>query len=445
MSVHSFLLHCGAVLVVAAYLTGGIPQRVHAQAPPAPSSTPQGSGPVAAVKASGSKRFAEADVVKASGLAPGDVVTRDDIQAAADRLSGLGWFKNLQYRFKSGPEGVTIEFTLEDAPTVRAYFDNFPWFSEEQIAQALRGALGLFDGTAPQAGTALDEMKQALEKLAASRGIRGEVEINLLAAPGEGGMVQQSRLAGPPVTVSSLDFSDPSLRDNNRLRDRIADIVGKPYSRFAIEMFAFEQVRPIYLTRGNLRVRFGIPETQFSGDPRKPMPDSVMVRLPVEAGPAYRWGGVAWSGISVFDASSLDRLAGLNPGDPADGNKIQAAWDAVTREYGRRGYIEMKMDPQDTYDEAAHKVSYRVAIVEGPQYRVGQIVITGLSLAAERQSQAPWRLPRGEVIDQQCFDDFLATGIKKPFENTPVHFETIGHLLRTNRETKLVDVMLDFQ
>jgi outer membrane protein assembly factor BamA len=430
-------------VLLAAGLCGVLPQRAWAQADK--TSSQSGSGTVAEVKASGSKRFSEAEVVKASGIAPGATVTREDIQAAADRLSALGWFNELHYRFKTAREGVTIEFTMQDAPTVRAYFDNFPWFSEEQIAKALRDALGLYDGSAPEAGTAIDTMKETLEKLAASRGLRGQVEASLVAAPGEGGMVQQFRLAGPAVSVTSLDFTDPSLRDDKRLHDRISDIVGKPYSRFTIEMFAFEQVRPIYLSRGNLRVHFGVPETQFAGDPRKPMPDSVMVRLPIVAGPVFRWSGAKWSGNSMLDGAELDRLTGLTPGDPADGNRIQAAWDRISREYGRRGYIEMKMDPQGAFDEAASKVSYRVAISEGAQYRVGQIVITGLSVSAERQLLASWRLPRGEIFDQQYFEDFLATGIKKIFEDTPVHYATVGHLLRTNQETRLVDVLLDIQ
>jgi outer membrane protein assembly factor BamA len=258
-------------------------------------------------------------------------------------------------------------------------------------------------------------------------------------------LMLQFHLNGPLVKVAGVEFSDPLARGGKQIAERLSDIVGKPYSRYTVDLFAYEYVRPAYLLKGFLRVRFAAPEARFAGDPRQALPDAVTVRLTIETGPLYKWGGITWSGNTAFDAASLDQMTGLTVGDPADGNKIQAAWDHLETEYGKRGYIDVKIDPQPAFDEAAAKVSYRVKIAEGIQYRVGQMVITGLSLAAERQLLAAWGLPRGEIFNKPYFDDFWAIRARKVFENTVVHFETVGHLLRPNPETKLVDVLLDFQ
>lgn len=403
------------------------------------------SAKVVSVTVSGSKRFSPTDLAKASGIELGNLVTREDIQTGADRLGALGWFKNVQYKFNTTRDGVKIEFTLEDAPVVPVTFDNFPWFTEQELGQAIRSEAGLFDGTAPEAGDALDKMKLGLQKLVTGHGLRGEVESTPLAAPGESGMVQQFHLNGPLVKVAGVEFSDPLARNDKHVAERLSDIVGKPYSRYTLDLFAYEYVRPAYYSKGFLRVRFTAPETHLTGDPRQASADAVTVRLMIEPGPSYQWGGVAWSGNAAFDAPSLDQMTGLTAGDPADGNKIQAAWDRLETEYGKRGYLEVKIDPQPAFDAAASKVSYRVKITEGIQYRVGQMVITGLSLAAERQLLAAWGMPRGEIFNKKYYDDFVASGARKLFENSPVHFETVGHLLRPNPETKLVDVLLDFQ
>jgi outer membrane protein assembly factor BamA len=430
--------------LAALFLACVAPAFLHAQQPPV-ASAPPGSARVASLSVTGSKKFSSETIAKLCGVEPGALVTREDIQALADRLAGLGWFNNVQYKFNTKREGVQIEFTLEDAPAVPAAFDDFPWFTDQELAETIRAETGLFDGTAPEGGEALDKMKQALQKFVAAHGIRGEVESTLLAAPGESGMIQQFRLNGPLVKVGAVEFSDPLPRNDRRITERMPDMIGKPYSRLALELFAYEQVRPVYLSKGFLRVHFGAPETRFTGDPKQTSSETVAVRLAIETGPLYKWDGVTWSGNSAFNSALLSEIVGLSPGDPADGVRIEGAWNRIATEYGKRGYIDAKIDPQPVFDEAASKAAYRVAITEGIQYRVGQMVITGLSLAAERQLLAAWALPRGEVFNKQYFDDFVATGARKIFENSVVHFERVGHLLQPHPDTKLVDILLDFQ
>lgn len=439
-----FRRRLGRAFVATIWVATLLASPLGAQLPPSPAPA-SGSAKVVTVKASGSKKFTSGDIARLGGIAPGSVVTREDIQASADRLGGLGWFNNVQYKFNTTRDGVEIEFTVEDAAAVPVTFDNFPWFTDQELGEAIRAEAGFFDGTAPDGGDGVDNMKSALQKLCAARGIRGDVTATLLAAPGEAGMVQQFHLNGPLTRVGAVEFSDPQLRAEKHVAERLTDVVGKPYSRFALDLFAYEYVRPIYLSQGYLRVRFAPVEARFAGDRKQPVADSVVAKVTVETGPVYKWAGAAWSGNAAFDDASLNKMVGLSPGDAADGNKIEAAWGRLENEYGKRGYIEAKVERQAAFDEAAAKVSYRVAITEGIQYRVGQMVITGLSLAGERQLLAAWALPRGEVFNKQYYEDFVASGARKIFENSAVHFETVGHLLRPNPETKLVDILLDFQ
>ena len=409
----------------------------------------QDAGPstsrVESVKFEGSKRFDADDLARSIGLARGAVVSRQDIQAAADRLLKLGWFSQVQYRFDSSVKGVSIQFTIQEAPSHPLWFDNFPWFTDAEIAGAIRATGVPFDGTAPEGGTVLDTFREALAGLLKAKNIPGEVEGELVQAPESEGMVERFRVTGADVTVLSLVFSDALAQNDLRLKEVLNTIVGKQYSRYALAIFEIEHVRPAYTSKGYLRVRFGEPVAQFIGDPTKPLSKEISVQLPIEPGVQYRWGGVAWSGQLALDESALNGLLGFAPAEPVDDLKLQAGWNAITREYAKRGYLEAKIDPAAQYSDAEGRVSYTARVAEGIQYRMGQLVLTGLSLTAERQLLSNWKIARGDVFNNTYFEDFLNGGAGKIFKDTPVHFQHIGHLLRPNPQTKTVDVLLDFQ
>lgn len=410
-----------------------------------PQQNPSATGKLAAIKVTGSHRYRGADIAAASGLHVGDSVTREEIDAAANRLLQLGPFTSAYYQFTSSAEGLHLEFQLEDASAVPVSFDNFPWFTDAELTDRIKQAVTLFDGTAPEQGTILDTMTQALQKLLTARGIHATVERTLIAQPASDQMMQQFRVEGASLRIQAVQFGDALASQSSRLQDRLSEIVGKPYSRFAVELFAHEQVRPLYLERGHLRARIGEPTVRFSGEPNRPLPDSVIVIVPIDPGPAYRWGGVTWSGNEVFNSVALDEFVGLKRDEAANGVKIAGAYLHVRDEYGRRGYLDVKLDPKPLYDDAAQRVSYAVALTEGVQYRLGELVITGLSLTAERKLRAAWRLPRGQIFDRVYFDEFLATGVKLAFADYVVNYNEVGHWLRTEPSTRTVDVLLDFK
>ena len=401
---------------------------------------------VATVTISGSKRFSSdlAELQRSIGLVPGTLVGRADIQVAADRLSRLGWFTDVQYRFETNSKGVNIQFTVHDAPCHPIWYDNFPWFSDQEFAAAIHAAGLPYDGTAPEEGTALDGYREAIAGLLRSKHIDGRVEGELIQAPNSEGQVERFRVTGDTVWVSSMEFSDPVARDDATLKASLDSIVGKPYSRYNLALFLTEHVRPAFTSRGYLNVQFGEPVAEFIGDPNKPLSDQVDVRVPIVPGVQFHWGGATWSGNAVLSSATLDGLLALSPGEPADGLKLQAGWERIAAEYAKRGYLDEKVDPAPQFNNADGRIFYAVHIQEGIQYRMGQLVLTGLSLTAERDLLSNWKIARGDIFDDSYYQDFLNGGATKLFKGTLVRFDHIGHLLRKNPNTKTVDVLLDF-
>ena len=420
--------------------TGLAPVRAQQQ----PTAKP-GSDRLVSISGSGSHRYSSEQIVVASGLHAGSTVTRDDLQAGADSLSRLGTFSSVQYRFTTIASGIRVDFQVADASAYPVSFDNFPWFSDAELNAALKAAVVLYDGTAPGSGTILDSMSAALASLLATRGVQADVAHALVTLPGGERRAQQFHVEGPALKVEGVEFTDALAKNDHAIRERVADLIGKPFSRSAIELFEFEQVRPIYLAHAFLRVKFGAISTGFTGNPTKPLRDEILVVAPIEPGPAFTFSRITWTGNSVISSDELQKLIALTPGQVANGNRIELTWDHVRNAYGKLGYLDLNLAPTPAYDDKAASVSYAVSIDEGPQYRMGELVLTGLSLEGERRIRNAWNIARDAVFNSSIYEQFIAGGIPQAFVGLPVHYDKIGHFLEKDPKTSRVDVLLDFQ
>ena len=411
--------------------------------PPAPGQTE--SGKLVSLTVAGSKKFSSDQISAVIGLKIGSMVTRDDIQSGANRLSQLGPFATVRFRYGGSGTDVKLEYEVVDAPSVPVTFDNFPWLTDDEITRTLKSSVVLFDGTAPDHGTILDDMAGAVQKLLITKGVQGGVTHQLVPDANRSGRVQQFRVEGEDLTIASVSFSD-SLADNDRsVHSSLANFVGSPFSRLGIELFEFEQIRPAYLAHGFLRVRFATPESHLQTVDQGSDSSRVSVKINIDPGVAYTWNGAAWTGNAAVGSAQLNTAVTLKPGDLADGGKIDAAWNRVRDMFGKLGFLDLKLDPVPQFDDAAKRVGYLVNITEGQQYRMGLLTVSGLSVEGERRIRDAWKIPEGSLFDQLAYDRFLDTGVKDAFTGFPAHYDKIGRLVEEDSKSGTVNVMLDFQ
>ncbi len=239
-------------------------------------------------------------------------------------------------------------------------------------------------------------------------------------------MTVQFHLNGPSLTIASLDYGDTLAQTSTWLAERKNDLLNKPFSRFSIELFEFEQVRPLYLSTGNLRVQFSAPVVRFAGGPKPPPASKVSVQIPIDPGPVFHLSGFTWDGNRALDAAALSSLSTVHPGELADGMQLAAFWQRVQSEYAHNGYINAQVEAQPQFDNAAATVSYHVAITEGQQYHMGALVVTGLSPTAEGVLRAVWQIAPGKVFDGAYADNMFAK-LEKPssaiFGALPIHYD----------------------
>jgi len=400
------------------------------------------------VHVDGLKNLTEAQVISLSGLATGSEVSRQTLQDAADVLVRTGWFAKVNFKFDTHNDRLVATYHVEENPRLPVSYDNFPWYSDSELDDAVKKALPFYDGHLPATGDVVERAASALKEFLSARDPHIEITHQVVLSPLSDGSQQQFHVEGPVLKIASLEFSDPKLTQDPAVRAHLSEIVDHPYSRMTIDVFLSEQIRPIYQQQGFLQAKIGPSEVRLSGNPNLKLPDTIPVYVPCVPGSVYKWKSVEWKGNSAISTLTLTSTLGMKVGELANGQAIEGAWERISEEYGQRGYLEAKVTPTPVFDDTAHTIAYQVAIVEGPQYHYGSMTVSGISLAGERLIQQNWTMKPGDLFDKKVFEDFLfnlQSHHEKIFGELPVHYDTVGHFLQTDPDKHTVEVLLDFK
>ncbi len=401
------------------------------------------------VRVEGAKHLTEPQIVSLTGLAPGSQVGRKELQDAADALVRTGLFAKVNFKYDTHNDNLVVTFHIEESPRLPVSYDNFPWYSDSELDEALRKELPFYDGHLPEAGQVVERAAAVLKAFVSARDPNVEITHQVVLSPLSDGSEQQFTVQGPVPKIAKLEFGDPKLTEDLAVKAHIAEIVSRPYSRMTINVFLAEQIRPIYQQQGFLQAKIGPAEVRLSGDPsQQKLAEQIPVYVPCVPGTIYRWKGVEWKGNTVVSSITLTNAMGLKPGDVANGQGIEGGWERVREEYGQRGFLEAKVTPVASYDDAAHTTSYEVSIVEGPVFHYGSMTISGMSLAGERMIREAWSIQPGNLFDKKVFEDFLyrlESHRETIFKELPVHYDTVGHFLQTDPAKGTVEVLLDFK
>jgi outer membrane protein assembly factor BamA len=400
------------------------------------------------VHAEGMKILTEAQVVELTGLVNGSQVGKQDLQDAADILVRSGLFAKVNYSFTTKNDAVIATYRVEENARLPVTYDDFPWFSDSELTEAIKKDLPFYNGTLPEGGTVVDKAANSVSAFLAEHGTTASVEHSVVANPLGEGSIQQFAISGDPPRIASVEFGDANLTNNRAVQQHLPEIVGKPYSRVAIDIFLAEAIRPVYLQQGNLRPKIGPAEVRLGGNPNQKLPDKIPVLIPCTPGPIYQWKSVEWQGNSVLSTMTLTNALGMKAGDVADGMKIEAGLDHAKEEYGHLGYLDAKLNAEGKFDDTAHTVSYFITVSEGQQYKFNAMTITGTSLAAERIIRDAWPQKAGDVFDKAIFEQLLTRlqlHRETVFKDLPIHYDTVGHWLQTDPSKGTVDVLLDFK
>ena len=362
---------------------------------------------LAKIQVEGLQRLSSEEVVTTSGLKLNESYDVDELDAAAKRLVESGLFKNVAYGTRTVSGLTTITFQVEELKGGASpiTFDNFVWFTEQELVDAIRKELTAFTGTAPDTGNTTDRIKQSLQILLEARKLPGTVEY--MPSLNERTRTQEHlfTVTGVRIPVCSMRFTGAQAVSEQALVKTSREFTGSNYSRQGVGAFATARLFPLYRDVGHLRATFGKPTAKLVGS--SDCKSGVELTMPVEEGPLYFWDKAEWSGNRVMSVAALDTALGMKSGEPASGSKYDKALENVRRAYGRKGHLMATYREQLQFDDAARRVTTRIEVSEGPQFRMGNLVVKGFSEGEERYLRETWRLNSGDVFDQGYMEEYL--------------------------------------
>ena len=355
---------------------------------------------IAAIETEGLQSLTNATVVATSGLKVGDTFSVEATDAAAERLLSSGLFKKVGYRTRSAGADITITFQLEElkgqsSPVV---FDNFIWLSDEELAAAIVREVPSFNGSAPDVGNTNESIKNVLQKLLAERKLPGQVEYNMTDRE------HLFRVVDVPMKICTLHFPGAQSVSEEKLIQATRSLADPEYSRQSARTFPKYGLYPIYRELGHLQASFGAPVAKPD---KNGGCEGVDLTISVNEGPKYSWAKAEWSGNQVLAAKELDDALGMKAGEVANGVKFDKGLKEVQKAYGTHGYIQSRMTPTPEFDDAGPKVTFKIAVNEGPQFRMGTVEIKGFSPDDTAALLKKWRLKSGDVYDQSYAANFL--------------------------------------
>jgi outer membrane protein assembly factor BamA len=370
---------------------------------------PQQSIKLDKIEFKGLERVKEEEALGKSGLAAGQTVSIDDVEAAANRLLEAGLFVNLSYKLKGTTDKSVLTFeVVERKWTMPVAFDNFVWFTDDELNAAVRKKLPAFDGTAPEAGGVTEQIKQALAGLLNERKIEGSVEYTLSENPLTRKAEHLYSVKGPGLRVCKISFTGARAVPEEQLVVKSGGIFDNDYSRAYVGGFVESNLLPLYHERGYLRAAFSPPTVVPEAAPEC---KGVAVSLTVDEGSVYVWDKATWEGIEGLTAQELDVALGMRNREVANAVKIANGLTRVRKAYGRKGYLVARVRPEMEFDDSARSVAYRFRVTEGPQYHMGDLTIEGLDEVATNNLRGRWRLLPKEVYDEGYVEEFVRKSV----------------------------------
>ena len=428
-----------AILIATALAYPASAQKSFAQAPAS-------QRQLTSIKVTGNKRFSEAAIIAASGLQTGTVVTEDDFKKAATRLGAFGILSDVSYTYSFSSAGTKLELQVtEAAKFVPVRFEDFVWFSDEDLLKRIQERAPLFNGELPLTGRLADQVSDVLQALLVENSIPGHVEYE--RAGKQDGPVDSIvyKVSDVLIQIRDINFVGAADADIPALKAASQRLHDTEYSRSVLSALVQHQLTPVYLARGYLKAAFGEPQTKVV---KKPSAESdegprnltiVDVTFPVVPGDQYKLKGLEWSGNHEFPTETLQKMVRAQTGEPANTARLSDNLKDIQKLYGSRGYVTTTIKADADFDDAAKTAVIRLDVKEGPVFHMGDLEFRGLDNSLEAKLRNLWKIRQGEVFDATYLSEYLPAARKLLPAN--LDWDVASHVT-ANVKDKSVDVDL---
>ena len=393
------------------------------------------------VRVTGSQRYSPEEIIAACGLKIGSAASEDDFKKATQELGETGLFANISYSFAYSPAGTKLDVQLADSDKlVPARFENFVWFSDQDLVAKIHEILPLFRGQVPVGGNFSDQVSDALQALLLRHSLAARADYIREAESDDGPISAINfRVTGVNIQVHEVTFPNASSAEQAALAAAAKKLEGTEYLYSQVALFAKATLLPIYQERGFLKATFADPQTKvFQEDQGDTQVD---VALRVNPGLQYKTGKLTWDGNTAFPAEKLQSLIRLQPNQPANAVQLKTDLEAIRKLYGTVGRMTATVTPDAEFDDATGSVAYKFQLHEGEVFHLGDLDIQGLDSKLTDRVRDAWRLQQEDPYDSGYAKRFVDQSWKLLPSNPNW---TVNIHEGVNEKDKTVDVTLRY-
>jgi outer membrane protein assembly factor BamA len=190
---------------------------------------------------------------------------------------------------------------------------------------------------------------------------------------------------GPRVRIASVKFSGNKAIKTDTLR-QVTKIKQKNWFYWPFyytqEAVAEDVVKleNFYYEKGFLDYKI-TAQTEFTDDK-----SGVYLTFVIEEGPAYRIDKILFAGNKYFDDDTLRARLELTPGQVYIKRKAAADTQRLLKLYGEKGFVDADIQhkPRFCPEVGPDVVNIEFTIIEGNQFRIGQVEITGNEMVHDK-------------------------------------------------------------
>ena len=362
---------------------------------------------IAKIEFEGLQRYSLDEMILKTELKAGQPFDLAALDAAAQRLLDSGFFKNVAYRTKPNRDQITITFVVEEAKvtTSRVIFDNFIWFSDNELITAVQRDIPSFTGIAPDNGDTVERINKSLQRFLHEKGI--EATVSYMASQDSFASVSQEHIfsvIGIPMPICTLHFPGAKNISEAKLIETSQPLIGTDYSSKFASLHSLNTLFPLYREVGQWKAAFSPPLAK--PEATATCKSGVDLTIPVDEGLVYTWNKADWSGIHALTVQELDAVLDMSPGKPASGVKIDRAQKEIPKAYGRKGYLLAGMRATPEFDDNTQTVSLKIEVREGPQFKMGHLTTKGFQDSVSKSIIEKWALKAGDIYDSGYIEQF---------------------------------------
>jgi outer membrane protein assembly factor BamA len=396
---------------------------------------------LASIHVTGTQRYTPEEIIAASGLEVGSVATQEDFQKAGQKLGDCGLFSNVWYSYAYTPTGTKVDLELVDSDKlVPARFENFVWFSNDELIARVHERLPLFKGQVPIGGNLADQISDVLQALLVQHSLSARADyVRDSKEPGGPIDAISFRASGVTLDIREVHFDGAGTDELPLLAAAASKLEGKDYSRSDVVAFATLNLLPIYHARGFLKAEFSDPHVRVMGETADSTDVSVL--FSVKPGLQYKISSIDWKGNKAFPAEKLQNLIHAQAGQIANAPQLKTDLEAVRHLYGTVGYMAATVKPEPQLDDGSSTVAYELEVHEGDVFHLGDLDFQGVDPKTADRLREAWTLRETDPYDTSYPRRFFEQTVKLLSRDVTW---TVSIHEGVNESDKTVDVTLRY-